>query len=202
MKIVKKLSIGFLALVVCFCSCFKFINAETIGNTYIYEYGARLYYVINDLQSFEGYEPIKVLVMNEEPTCYIQIGIDNDVYIAAPETSALSPLSSRYEGQSNGIDIYSFVLGELEILDGYSFSNDSEPIITLYDSLPNFEDVSSGFSVYDTIYDLIETYIFGGNIVLGSHQDLTATTLSSIVCILVFALPFLIIWKVLKVIMG
>ena len=31
MKIVKKLSIGFLALVVCFCSCFKFVNAFQDG---------------------------------------------------------------------------------------------------------------------------------------------------------------------------
>lgn len=202
MKLIKKIGIGFLALIICFCSCFKFVNAETIGNTYIYQYGARLYYVINDQQAFEGYEPIKVLVLDEEPTCYIEIGIDNNVFIAAPETSSLSPLASRYEGQYNGVDVYSFVLGELQVLDGYSFSNDGEPIITLYDSLPNFDDEESGFSVYNTIYDLIETYIFGGSIAVGSHQDLTATILASIICVLVFALPFLIIWKVIKVIMG
>lgn len=75
------------------------------------------------------------------------------------------------------------------IYDDYVFSFDTE------NPMPPI-------SIYDTIYSLVNKYVFGNNIESGSHQDLTATILSTTICVLVFALPFLIIWKVIKIIMG
>lgn len=52
-------------------------------------------------------------------------------------------------------------------------------------------------NIYQNCYDLIQTYIFGGE-VLTSNTELVCIALSSCACIFVFALPFLIVWKVLK----
>lgn len=55
--------------------------------------------------------------------------------------------------------------------------------------------------IYANIYDLITTYIFGG-VLDSSNEELITICLSSIACIFVFALPFLVIWKVIKLIMN
>lgn len=53
--------------------------------------------------------------------------------------------------------------------------------------------------MYDNIYMLIEQYIFSGSIITGSYQELVAISLSSIACIFLFALPFIIVWRIIKV---
>lgn len=57
-------------------------------------------------------------------------------------------------------------------------------------------------SIYQEIYNLINTYIFGGLITAGSHQELVAILLSSAACIFIFALPFTIVLKIIKMIVG
>lgn len=57
-------------------------------------------------------------------------------------------------------------------------------------------------NIYETCYNLINQYIFGSSLVSGSHEDLIAILLSSIATIFLFSLPFLIVWKVIKLIMG
>lgn len=57
-------------------------------------------------------------------------------------------------------------------------------------------------SVYQSLYDLISTYIFGGNIVANSYQELVTILISTCGCIFLISIPFLIVWKIIKVIMG
>lgn len=56
-------------------------------------------------------------------------------------------------------------------------------------------------SIYQNIYDIIVQYIYGGA-TLTSAMELTTVTLSTIGCIFVFALPFLLVWKVCKMFVG
>ena len=51
--------------------------------------------------------------------------------------------------------------------------------------------------IYDSIYNLIETYIFG-IVQVGTYQELICILLSSVGCIFVFSLPFVLVWKVVK----
>lgn len=52
-------------------------------------------------------------------------------------------------------------------------------------------------NIYQNIYDLIHTYIFGGD-ALTANTELITILLSSVGCVFVFSLPFLLIYKVLK----
>lgn len=54
-------------------------------------------------------------------------------------------------------------------------------------------------SIYQSIYDIINQYIFGMSIVSGSYQDLVAIFLSSVACIFFFALPLVIVWRIIRV---
>ena len=56
-------------------------------------------------------------------------------------------------------------------------------------------------SIYQDCFDLIQQYIYGG-VELTSDMSLVATTLSTTACVFVFALPFLVVWKVIKLIVG
>lgn len=56
-------------------------------------------------------------------------------------------------------------------------------------------------NIYQDIYNIIQTYLFGGA-ELTANMDLIAITLSSIGTIFVFGLPFLVVWKILKLIIG
>lgn len=56
-------------------------------------------------------------------------------------------------------------------------------------------------SIYQNIYDLIVQYIYGGG-ALTADMELVTVTLATIACIFVFALPFLVVWKVIKMILG
>lgn len=52
--------------------------------------------------------------------------------------------------------------------------------------------------VYQTCYDLINTYIFGGNVEPGTYKDLVCMSLTTFFVILAFALPLIAIFFVIK----
>lgn len=56
-------------------------------------------------------------------------------------------------------------------------------------------------SIYQSCFDLIHTYIYGG-LELTSDMSLVCTLLSTIACIFCFALPFIVVWKVISFITG
>ena len=56
-------------------------------------------------------------------------------------------------------------------------------------------------SIYQSLFDLIHTYVYGG-VTLTADMSLVATLISTAGCIFLVALPFLIVWKVIKMIMG
>lgn len=51
--------------------------------------------------------------------------------------------------------------------------------------------------IYQNIYDLIVTYIYGGGS-LTADMELVTVTLSTCACVFVFSLPFLLVWRILK----
>lgn len=57
-------------------------------------------------------------------------------------------------------------------------------------------------SIYENIYQLVNTYIFNGSIVTGSYQDLVTIILSTIACVYLVAFPFLVVRKLLNIIGG
>ena len=52
--------------------------------------------------------------------------------------------------------------------------------------------------IYDTLYGLLSEYIFGGGIELGTYPDLICMLVATIGCLLVVALPFIVIWRAIK----
>ena len=57
-------------------------------------------------------------------------------------------------------------------------------------------------NIYQDVYNIITTYLFGGNVAIGSNQELITIALASIATIFVFALPFVVVLKLIKLIMG
>lgn len=51
-------------------------------------------------------------------------------------------------------------------------------------------------SIYQNCFDLIHTYIYGG-VELTSDMSLVATMLATAACVFCFALPFLVVWRVI-----
>lgn len=59
-----------------------------------------------------------------------------------------------------------------------------------------------GTNIYQALYDLINTYVFGGSLVVGTYPELITVILSTIgVCYLVL-LPFIVVHNFLKYIGG
>lgn len=56
-------------------------------------------------------------------------------------------------------------------------------------------------SIYETLYQLVEQYIFG-IVAQGTYQELICILISCVGCLFVFALPFVLVLKVLKVLLG
>lgn len=56
-------------------------------------------------------------------------------------------------------------------------------------------------SIFDSIYSLIETYIFG-SVVAGSYYELVCILVSTCACLFVMSIPFIIVWRVIKVLLG
>lgn len=52
-------------------------------------------------------------------------------------------------------------------------------------------------SVYQSCFDLIHTYIYGG-VTLTSDMNLVCTLIATLACLFVFALPFIIVYKVIS----
>lgn len=57
-------------------------------------------------------------------------------------------------------------------------------------------------NIYQSIYDLINTYVYGGEIVAGSYTELVAIAFSTAACLFLMALPFIVVWRIIKVIAG
>ena len=54
-------------------------------------------------------------------------------------------------------------------------------------------------SIYQNIYDLLHTYVYG-SVELTSDMSLVCTLLSTIGCVFLVSLPFLLVWKIIKMI--
>ena len=52
--------------------------------------------------------------------------------------------------------------------------------------------------IYQAIYDLINTYVFGSGIVAGSFQELATILISLCACLFIVALPFILVWRIIK----
>ena len=52
--------------------------------------------------------------------------------------------------------------------------------------------------IYQSIYDLIVRYIYGGVVNVGSFEELTTIMLSTIFCILILAIPFVVAFLGIK----
>lgn len=57
-------------------------------------------------------------------------------------------------------------------------------------------------NIYNTLYELINTYVYGGSIVAESVADLVATLISTAGCIFLIAVPFMLVWRICKLLMG
>ena len=57
-------------------------------------------------------------------------------------------------------------------------------------------------SIYANILELINTYVFGGSIVSGSYEELVSIILATAAVVFLVALPFTVVWKFIKLIMG
>lgn len=57
-------------------------------------------------------------------------------------------------------------------------------------------------NIYQNFYDLLNTYIFGGSIVSGSYQELVAVLVSTCAVLFCVAIPFIIVWKAIRLISG
>lgn len=53
--------------------------------------------------------------------------------------------------------------------------------------------------IYQGIYDLINTYVFGSGIVAGSFQELATILISLLACIFLISLPFILVFKIIKI---
>ena len=56
-------------------------------------------------------------------------------------------------------------------------------------------------SIYESLFDLIQTYIYGGA-TLTSDMNLVCTLISTIGCVFLVSLPFVIVYKVISFIVG
>ena len=52
--------------------------------------------------------------------------------------------------------------------------------------------------IYQSLYDLINTYIFGSGIVAGSVHELATVLLSLTGCIFLLSLPFVLVFKIIR----
>lgn len=57
-------------------------------------------------------------------------------------------------------------------------------------------------NIYQTFYDLLQTYVFGGEILANSIPDLVATLFSTGATLFVVAVPFVVVLKVINFIVG
>lgn len=56
--------------------------------------------------------------------------------------------------------------------------------------------------IYQELYNLIAQFIYGSGTQLTEHMDLTTTLLATAGSVFIIALPFLIVWRVIRLIVG
>lgn len=56
-------------------------------------------------------------------------------------------------------------------------------------------------SIYQGLYDLVHQYVYGG-LQLTTDMELVATLISTMGCVFLVALPFAVVWKIIKMIVG
>lgn len=54
-------------------------------------------------------------------------------------------------------------------------------------------------NIYHAFYTLLQDYIFGGTVVVGSYEDLVCIIVSTIAALLLVAFPFIIVWRIIRV---
>ncbi len=54
-------------------------------------------------------------------------------------------------------------------------------------------------NIYQQFYDLLNNYIFGSTVVPNTYEDLICIIISTVACLLLVALPFVIVWRVIRV---
>ena len=52
--------------------------------------------------------------------------------------------------------------------------------------------------IYPQIYALLQTYIYGVDVVLTGDQTLTLTLMATTACVFLVSLPFILVWQFLK----
>ena len=55
--------------------------------------------------------------------------------------------------------------------------------------------------IYQTCYDLIAQYVYG-SVTVGSYQELVCILVSTCACLFVVALPFVLVWRVIRMLAG
>lgn len=56
--------------------------------------------------------------------------------------------------------------------------------------------------MYFSLYSLLQQYIYGLDVVLTEHMDLTLTLLATICCLFLVSLPFLVVYKLISWVAG
>lgn len=54
-------------------------------------------------------------------------------------------------------------------------------------------------NIYQQFYTLLNDYIFGSTVVAGTYEDLVCITVSTISCLILVALPFIVVWRIIRV---
>ena len=54
-------------------------------------------------------------------------------------------------------------------------------------------------NIYQAFYTLLQDYIFGGTVVVGSYEDLVCIIVSTIAALVLVAFPFIIVWRIIRV---
>lgn len=52
-------------------------------------------------------------------------------------------------------------------------------------------------NLYQSLYDLLNTYVYGGTIAQGSFEELVAILFATLGCLLLVVLPFVVIYRVI-----
>ncbi len=52
-------------------------------------------------------------------------------------------------------------------------------------------------NIYQNCVDLINTYVYGGTAVVGTCEHAVACLVSTCACLLLVALPFLVVWRII-----
>ena len=53
-------------------------------------------------------------------------------------------------------------------------------------------------NIYQSLYDLLNQYVFNNSVVVGSYQELVLTLVSTLGWVLCVALPFIAVYKFIK----